>query len=156
VIADDAAINASALVIVRMRVLVAGQLLISKYRMVPPWLQQHQARVDPGSALFRLPEAVQNIATAETNKTTVASQRLDNSIPSPTGSVATVSVPIKPIHNKWMTAAMISGMNKRSSRVVGMRRIQRSCPPSRFEQGTFERDTMGGYLVVNGGNFQWR
>jgi hypothetical protein len=47
VIADDPTINATALVIVRMRILVAGPLLISKYRMLIPPLQQ-QTNSGPG------------------------------------------------------------------------------------------------------------
>ena len=84
----------------------------------------NQARVGPGSALFRFPQTVRKITTAETSEITVASHRLDNSNPfSPIGSVAIVSVPTKPIHSRWMTAAMISETNRRSPRVVGMRSI---------------------------------
>ena len=41
-----------------------------------------QARVDPGSALLRLAQTERNTATAETSEITVASHRLDNSMPS--------------------------------------------------------------------------
>ncbi len=73
--------------------------------------------------LFFASQTVRKIATAETSEITVASHRLDNSIPSPTGIVTIVSVPTNPIHTRWITAAMINEMNNRSPRVVGMRRI---------------------------------
>ncbi|HLX17042.1 MAG TPA: hypothetical protein VKS24_17790 [Bradyrhizobium sp.] len=57
VIADDAAINANAPVVIKMRVLVAGPLLISEYRMVTPSVCGNiRPRVDPGSALFASPK----------------------------------------------------------------------------------------------------
>ena len=61
-----------------------------KCRMLVPPLQRQtiQARVDPGSALFRSAQTVRKIATAETSEITVASHRLDISTPSPIGSVA--------------------------------------------------------------------
>src|SRR5674476_1118747 len=52
VTAAEAAISATALVIIKTRVLIKGPLLFSKRRMLVPPLQRQttQARVDPGSA----------------------------------------------------------------------------------------------------------
>src|ERR1700720_626886 len=78
VIAADAAISATALVIIKTRVPM-GPLLFSKRRMLISSVsrQTSQARVDPGSAHFRFPQTLRKMATAETSEITVASQRLD-------------------------------------------------------------------------------
>src|SRR4051812_29616054 len=79
VTAAEAAISATALVIIKTRVLTMGPLLLSKRRMV--FLRcsdRHvQARVDPGSAPFRFPQTVRKIAPAEPSEIRVASHRLE-------------------------------------------------------------------------------
>src|SRR5450432_4580229 len=64
---------------------------------------QRQTKSRPGltpDLLFFAAQTVRKIATAETSEITVASHRLDNSIPSPIGNVTIVSVPTRPIHNR--------------------------------------------------------
>src|SRR5207237_9134761 len=104
VIAAEAAISATALVIIRMRVPLKGRLLLSKCRMLVSSVaatKHTQARVDPGSARFRLAQTLRKMTTAETSEITVASHRHEISKPSsPIGSVAIVSVPTRPIHNR--------------------------------------------------------
>src|ERR1700730_13052807 len=110
VTAADAAISATALVIIKTRVLTRGPLLRSKCRMLIPPLQR-QTYPGPGlipDLLFFASQTVRKIATAETSEITVASHRLDNSIPSPTGSVAILSVPANPLHTRWITAGRIT------------------------------------------------
>src|SRR2546423_1610303 len=72
--------------------------------------------------LFRFTQTVRKIATAETSEIAVASHRLEISTPSPIGSVAIGSVPKKAIHNRWMTAVVVSEMNRRSPRAGGVRK----------------------------------
>src|SRR2546421_7937360 len=134
----DAAISAAALVMVRRlsllllkcRILVppvtATKILFLEHENRYPLFSGSCSSLRPGlvpDLLFRFTQTVRKIATAETSEIAVASHRLEISTPSPIGSVAIGSVPKKAIHNRWMTAVVISEMNRRSPRVVGMRKI---------------------------------
>jgi hypothetical protein len=101
VIEADTATSAAALAIIKTRVLVKGPLLLAKCRMYVPPLPNKLTR--PGlipDLLFSWNQTLRKITTAKASEITVASHRLDKSIPPPIGSVAMVSVPTSPIHSR--------------------------------------------------------